>query len=56
MLKTVVEVHWDLVLVALERKILEVQAALSLQWVCSTLLVKTSSEVKSIALGPGGKS
>ena len=50
MLKTVVVVHWDLVLVALKLEILEVRAALSLGWVCSTPLVKAAVEVKSIVL------
>ena len=50
MLKTVVVVNWDLVLVALRLEILEVRVALSLEWVCSTLLLKSGAEVKSIAL------
>ena len=50
MLKTVGVVHWDLVVVALKLEILEVRVARCLEWVCSTLLVKSAAEMKSIAL------
>ena len=49
-LKTVDVGHCDLVLVALELGIPEVKVSPCLEWVCSTLLVKSVAEMKSTAL------